>query len=181
VSESIGERIKALRIKRKMTLAELGEMAKLSISYLSQIEREKTTPSLPTLMEIAKALDVTPRYLFEVEPEGVFIIRSGTTKDEDRDILSVDINQMTPETSSGKLEVSKLVLKQNSSFEQKDQFSGEEFNYVLSGKVIIKVGSEEYMLEAGDSIHYDATQPRYWCGIEPCVVILARVASIWDL
>lgn len=182
MSESIGERIKALRIERRMTLAELGEIAKLSTSYLSQIEREKTTPSLPTLMEIAKALDVAPRYLFEAKPDGVYINRSDPKNSEEGDFLPAGINLMTPKVSSGKLEVSKLVLEHNSPVELTDQFFGEEFNYVLSGEVKIKVGDEEYVLEAGDSIHYDAFQPRYWCnmGIDPCVVILARIASIRD-
>jgi transcriptional regulator with XRE-family HTH domain len=183
MSESIGERIKALRIERGMTLAELGEIAKLSTSYISQIEREKTTPSLPTLMEIAKALEVAPRCFFESETEGVYIIRSDYKSNEECVVFPVNINKMTPDSRSSKLEVSKLVLQANSTFDLLDQYYGEEFNFVLSGKVRLNVGDEEYNLEAGDSIHYDAYQPRYWCNNndEKSVVILARVASIRDL
>jgi transcriptional regulator with XRE-family HTH domain len=64
LTKSIGERIKALRTERRLTLAGLGEKVTLSVSYLSQIERDKTTPSLSTLMDIAKVLNVGLRYFF---------------------------------------------------------------------------------------------------------------------
>ena len=67
MADSIGERIKALRSDQGLTLARLGEKTGLSTSYLSQIERDKTTPSLVTLTAIARPLNVGVRYFFETE------------------------------------------------------------------------------------------------------------------
>ena len=64
MESSIGERMKSLRVERGMTLAELAEQVNLSTSYLSQIERDRTMPSLSTLVDIAQGLKVEPRYFF---------------------------------------------------------------------------------------------------------------------
>jgi transcriptional regulator with XRE-family HTH domain len=75
MATSIGERIKQIRIERKMTLANLSEKTNISVSYLSQIERDKTTPSLASLAEIASALETNLRYFFEEKGEHVFVTR----------------------------------------------------------------------------------------------------------
>ena len=175
----IGERIKALRTERGMTLAELGDKAKLSTSYLSQIERDKTTPSLSTLLDIAKALNVGPRYFFEIEAEAAYILRSG----EEQEILTsgtpVVRMRLTPDARNNRLDVYRVQLEPHTSLKQLDSFSGEELGYVLSGELTVKVGDEQYVLSAGDSIHYDASQPYYWINAadEPCVVIWGQAAS----
>jgi transcriptional regulator with XRE-family HTH domain len=77
VAQSIGERVRALRGERKLTLAELSERAGVSPSYLSQVERDKITPSLVTLTALAASLDVQLRYFFETTNEAAFVVRSG--------------------------------------------------------------------------------------------------------
>jgi len=67
---SVGERIKLLRQKKKMTLRELSEKVGISISFLSDIENNRSNPSLERLKEIAKALDTSVSYLLgEDNPE----------------------------------------------------------------------------------------------------------------
>jgi len=175
----IGERIKALRTERGITLAELGEKVKLSTSYLSQIERDKTTPSLSTLLEIAKVLNVGPRYFFEIEAEAAYILRSGTEQNNHNSADPVLQVRLTPNTRNNKLEIYRVQLEPHTSLEQLDPFSGEVLGFVLSGELTVKVGDEQYVLSAWDSIHYDASQPYFWinAGDEPCVVIWGRAAS----
>jgi transcriptional regulator with XRE-family HTH domain len=179
--ESIGERIKALRTEQGMTLAELGEKVKLSASYLSQIERDKTAPSLSTLMDIAKTLNVEPRYFFETEAEVAYILRASGEPDSLAPDSSIARLRLTPDVGSSKLEAYRVIFQPHASFERLELFSGEEFGFVLTGELTIGVGDEQFVLAAGDSIHYDASQPHCWCnaGDEPCVVIWGRaVASL---
>jgi transcriptional regulator with XRE-family HTH domain len=179
--ESIGERIKALRTEQGMTLAELGEKVKLSTSYLSQIERDKTAPSLSTLMDIANTLNVEPRYFFETEAEVAYILRASGGQDSLAPDSSVARLRLTPDVGSSKLEAYRVILQPHASFERLELFSGEEFGFVLTGELTIGVGDEQFVLAAGDSIHYDASQPHCWsnAGDEPCVVIWGRaVASL---
>jgi transcriptional regulator with XRE-family HTH domain len=177
--ESIGERIKALRTEQGMTLAELGEKVKLSTGYLSQIERDKAAPSLSTLMDIAKALNVGPRYFFETEAEVAYILRAHGGQNSLAPDSPVARLRLTPDVGSSKLEAYRVILQPHASSEQLDLFSGEEFGFVLTGELTIRVGDEQFVLAAGDSIHYDAFQPYGWsnAGDEPCVVIWGRAAS----
>lgn len=177
--ESIGERIKALRTEQGMTLAELGEKVKLSTSYLSQIERGKTAPSLSTLMDIAKALNIAPRYFFETGAEAAYILRAGEGPDSPASHSPVVCLRLTPDLGSSKLAAYRVILQPHASSEQLDLFSGEEFGFVLTGELTLRVGDGQFVLAAGDSIHYDAFQPHCWsnAGEEPCVVIWGRAAS----
>ena len=178
--KSIGERIKALRTEQGMTLAGLGEKVALSVSYLSQIERDKTTPSLSTLMDIAKALNVGLRYFFETETEVAYVVRA----DEGQADLAPDSStaclHLTPKVGSSKIETYRVVLQPHTSPQQLAPFAGEEFSFVLAGKLTISVGDEQFVLDAGDSIHYDARQLHCWhnAGNEPCVLIWGRATSL---
>ncbi len=178
--KSIGERIKALRTEQGMTLTELGEKVALSVSYLSQIERDKTTPSLSTLMDIAKALNVGLRYFFETEAEAAYVVRADEGQADFAPDSSTVCLRLVPEVGSSKIEAFRVVLQPHTSPHQLAPFTGEEFSFVVSGKLTLSVGDEQFVLDAGDSIHYDALQPHCWCnaGDEPCVIIWGRVASL---
>jgi transcriptional regulator with XRE-family HTH domain len=174
----IGERIKALRSERGLTLADLGEMVKLSTSYLSQIERDKTTPSLATLLDIAQALNVGPRYFFEAEAEAAYILRAGTDQNHLSANPALQV-RLTPDAGNNKLEVYRVQLEPHTSIEQLDPFSGEVLGFVLSGELTLNLGEEKYILGTGDSIHYDASQPYYWSNAndEPCIVIWGKATT----
>jgi len=178
LAESIGERIKALRTEQGMTLAGLGEKASLSTSYLSQIERDKTTPSLSTLTALAKVLNVKLRYFFETEAEAACVVRADKGQDESVPD-STTRQRLTPTVGSNKLEICRVALQPHAPSEQLATFPGEEFILVLEGELTILVGDEHFSLAAGDSIHYDAAQPHCWNndGDQPCAVIWSRAFS----
>ena len=180
--ESVGKRIKVLRTKQGMTLAKLGEGASLSASYLSQIERDKAAPSLSTLMDIARALNVDPRYFFEVEAEAVYIHRADRGKDNQVPSRRIERLRLTTKLGSSQLEAYRVILQPHTAPEQLEKFSGEGFGFVLAGELTIKIGDEQFALAGGDSIHYDAFQPNCWsnAGDQPCVVIWGRAASLQD-
>ena len=177
---SIGERIKALRIEQGMTLAELGEKASLSTSYLSQVERDKTTPSLSTLVDIAAALNVRLRHFFETEAEAAHVVRADEATDRLVSDGQIARAPLSPEVGNNKLETSRVTLQPGSAAQQMPTFSGEEFVFVLAGELSVQVGDERFVLTAGDSIHHDALQPHCWRneGHEPCIVIWSR-ATAW--
>jgi transcriptional regulator with XRE-family HTH domain len=184
VAQSIGERIKALRAERKLTLAELADRAGVSTSYLSQVERDKTTPSLATLTAMAAALDVQVRYFFETTAEAAFVTRSD---DQVRSGEAVPPGNLAavgvePETISHqqlappgrpRLVVHRLQIPPGRGSGDLPAAACEEFLFVLSGLMYIDVGGESYSLSAGDSLHYDAAQPHGWRNDsdEVCTVI----------
>lgn len=175
MAQSIGERIKELRIEQGLTLADLSERTNLSISYLSQVERDKTTPSLATLMSIARALNVGVRTFFETEAEVAYVVRAEGEPDHLPQATAAERLPLTPE-GSNRLEVERVTLEPHVPPRQMALFAGEEFAFVLAGTLTVTVGGEHFTLATGDSIHYDALQPHTWSnpGDEPCVVIWAR-------
>jgi transcriptional regulator with XRE-family HTH domain len=162
LAESIGERIKALRTGQGMTLAELGEKANLSTSYLSQIERDKTSPSLTTLETIAKSLNIGLRSLFETDDEAAFVLRGskGTNTPSHHDPIMRQ--PLMPQIGNPEIEVYRITFHPRSAPEQIEQFAGEEIIYVLNGELTISISDEQFVLTAGDSIHYDALLIHSW-------------------
>jgi transcriptional regulator with XRE-family HTH domain len=182
LAESIGERIKTLRTGLGMTLAELGEKANLSTSYLSQVERDKTSPSLTTLETIAKSLNIGLRSLFETDDEAVFVLRGskGTHTPTHRDPIMRQ--PLMPQMGNPEIEVYRITFHPHSAPEQINQFAGEEIIYVLNGELTISIGDEQFVLTAGDSIHYDALLIHNWKNESNdfCTIIWGRARSLSD-
>jgi transcriptional regulator with XRE-family HTH domain len=172
--QNLGKRLRALRNDRGLTLAQLGQRVDLSTSYLSQIERGVTMPSLPKLTIIARALDVGMGYFFEDDVSSPRIVRLNqgkrlrSTDDIVAELLSADL-------SDKEIQPYRVVCQSGASRDQLPIHPGEEFGFVLKGQLTVTVGEETFVLEAGDSIHYQAFQPHSWRneGDEECIAVWA--------
>jgi transcriptional regulator with XRE-family HTH domain len=170
---SIGERIKSLRIDQGLTLAELGAKVNLSTSYLSQIERDRTQPSLTTLVNIAKALNVEPRHFFETGENSMLIVQAGQTRPVEYLNPETACYPLTPEDATSNLQVYRVVIQPGSQPYQCRPYSGEEMCFVLKGELTVAASDETHTLKAGDSIHYDALLLHGWSNqaSQPCEFI----------
>ena len=172
--QSLGKRLRELRKERGLTLAQLGQRAGLSASYLSQIERGVTMPSLATLTTIASALDVEVRYFFEDDLSAPSIVRSNQGKRLDSTAGAI-VEFLSADLSDKKIQPYRLVCRPGASTDRPATHPGEEVGFILKGQLTVTVGEETFVLEAGDSIHYQALQPHSWRneGDEECVAIWA--------
>lgn len=182
MGESIGERIKTLRQEQELTLAQLAEKSNLSASHLSQVERDKSTPSLMTLASIAQALEINLRDLFESEGDQIHVARVTDGLEEISDTSPVVRLQLTSPNSGWSLEVDRLTLHSEAPCLEFEPYSGEVLGFVLDGALVLVIGDEQIELEAGDSIHYDANQPYRLCcgGDRPCSVIWCNSPPRYD-
>jgi len=182
LAESIGERIKTLRTGQGMTLAELGEKANLSTSYLSQIERNKTSPSLTTLETIAKSLNIGLRAIFETDDEVAFVLRASKGTNAPTHSDPVVRQPLMPQIGNPEIEVYRITFHPRAAPEQIEQFGGEEIIYVLDGELTISIGDEQFILAAGDSIHYDALLIHNWRNEsnDCCTIIWGRARALPD-
>jgi transcriptional regulator with XRE-family HTH domain len=182
LAETIGERIKSLRTGQGMTLAELGEKANLSTSYLSQIERDKTSPSLATLETIAKSLNIGLRTLFETDDEVAFVLRARKETNTPTHKDPVVRQPLMPQIGNPEIEVYRITFHPRSAPEQIEQFTGEEIIYMLDGELTISIGDEQFVLTAGDSIHYDALLFHSWKNESSdfCTIIWGRARALPD-
>ena len=165
-----------------MTLAELGEKANLSISYLSQIERDKTSPSLTTLETIAKSLNTGLRYLFESDSEVAFVVRANKSPDVTNPSTPIERHPLMPLTGNPEIEVYQITIHPRNGMEENEQYAGEEIIFMLDGELTILIDDEQFILNTGDSIHYDALLTHRWKNAtsQSCVMIWGSAHSLSD-
>ncbi len=156
----VGERLRALRRSRRATLRTVAERSGLSESFLSQVERGRSSASIESLRRMADALGVSMADLFEPDRlPGPRVLRR-----DERPALSFGVLGkkllLTPrplhhlEVFAGELEVDG-----STGAEPYAHGDSEELFVVLSGTVQLELGGELFDLEPGDSIDYRSSTP----------------------
>lgn len=173
----LGNKIRMLRHRRGLTITELAEKAGVSPSLISQIERDKICPSVYSVWEISKALNVSIGYFFnDHQTNNNPVVR----KDERKKLVlgnSSAIYELLSPNLSGKIEFLRIVIEPGECTDQKQiSHEGEECGIVLQGKLLVKWGDEEYILNEGDSIYFASTVPHRYINIGDVTSI-----SIWAM
>lgn len=158
--ESINKKIRRIRREQNVTLKELSEATELSVSFLSQFEREATSITLVSLKKIAEALKVPMKDLFDDGEDhfGKFVHRGS----DGSGMMGLEKKYASYERLSGKFEgrkIESLLLRMEplrSDFEPCTH-EGEEFIYILQGRARFTVEGQEYEVGEGESIHYPST------------------------
>lgn len=158
----LGEKLKAIRIKKKMTLGEVAKKSFLTKSFISQIELNKTSPSIASLTKLASAFEVRLTDLFEEE----FNWEDVLTKKGERDSYYNKKTQLTLEplfTRRPDQKMEPLYLR----FEPGGKTDvitrkGQEFVYIIKGKVKLIFDRKEYIAEEGDSLCFKSSIPHCW-------------------
>lgn len=175
---NIGDKIKDLRLSKKMTLKELSEMTELSIGFLSQVERGLTALAISSLEKIAEALGVDLAYFFPMEKKSSQVI----VRSYEREVAQIDSAHCIHYHLSNDLETKDLfprfleVLPTTAEEPPKQyQHEGEEFFYVLEGILTLFINNERYDLYPGDSVHYDSHTQHNWINYTNKMVKLLAV------
>jgi transcriptional regulator with XRE-family HTH domain len=157
----VGALIRARRRRLHMTLQALCDAAGISVGYLSQVERDHATPSLGTLAQIARALDVGVDY-FIATPS----MEDGLTRAAERDRFSVDGSSMVYERIAADFTgnvLSSFILNVPPGYRSETvAHEGEEIIYVLEGSITQRLDDREMVLSAGDSLHFRGNHPHSW-------------------
>jgi len=182
---AIGEKLHALRLKKKIGLVELGRHTGLSAAMLSKVERGKLYPTLPTLLRIALVFSVGLEYFFSDDRKRrvLAIVRRGERKrfperPDGRDISfyfeSLDFAAVERKLSAYYAEFQPLPPGKA----RPHHHSGVEFLSVLRGKLEIRIGTEEHVLDSGDSIYFDSSAPHSYRrnSQKPCTAIVVTAA-----
>lgn len=160
--DDINEKIRDLRIQKELTLKDLSEKTGLSISFLSQVERGTSSLAITSLKKIADALDVPITYFFEGEVNQSFVVKAWERKSIKIEGSIAKYSRLGGEFSGRLLEPMLVELEPNNKSINVFSHPGEEFYYVLEGEIVFVVDDREYVLKAGDTIHYPSNLPHYW-------------------
>jgi len=181
---NIGEKIRTLRLRKKMGLVELGKHTGLSAALLSKLERGKLFPTLPTLLRIALVFSVGLEYFFREERRNaVALIRRGERqrfpdKPATNDI-SYFFESLDFAATERKLNAYYADFQPIAPEKARVHFHpGVEFLYLINGELALKVGTEEYQLQEGDSIYFDSSIPHSYrrTGKKTCDGLVVTVA-----
>ncbi|MDH4619243.1 helix-turn-helix domain-containing protein [Brevibacillus sp. AY1] len=160
----IGRKILQYRKEKGLNIRQLAEMADVTPSLLSQIERGLANPSIQTLKMIAHVLDVQLFHFFlgQTSTEEL-IVKSDKRKKiifPENELLSYEL--LSPDLS-GAIEMALMKLMPGShSSERPLQHKGEETSFILEGKVLLHMNGEVILLNQGDSVRIPSLAKHRW-------------------
>ncbi|MBE7089043.1 MAG: cupin domain-containing protein [Clostridiales bacterium] len=153
----IGSKIKRLRLQLNLSQSELADRCELTKGYISQLENDITSPSISTLRDILYALgtDLSEFFAKESEERIVFSVSDFIEKQENGMLLKWII----PNAQKNEMEPVMVELEQGASTPFDFPHEGEEFGYVLEGKICIELGKKKHVCKKGETFYYTANTP----------------------
>lgn len=154
VERSIGGLIRARRKELGLTLQELAARAELSAAFISQVERSKATPSIVSLINLARALDTDISYFVE-PPEPTSLVRRA----DDPQYVEIDspvrYARLDANIRNQRMNALIMEIPPGTALPLVHRAEGEDFFYVLEGEVEQRIGDEVFTLRQGDSAHHN--------------------------
>jgi transcriptional regulator with XRE-family HTH domain len=167
----LGAKLRQLRLRKKIALVDLGKHTGLSASMLSQLENGKLVPTLPTLARIAVVFDVGLEHFFaDKRTRRTFSIVRAAERlrfpdrvDSPAPGYFFEVLTFGATEKSMSAYLAEFPLQQSK--EARPHFhSGAEFIYVLSGQLAINYQGEDHLLDPGDTVYFDASEPHSYTG-----------------
>jgi len=155
----IGLKIKKLRLKNDLTLEELASRSELTKGFLSQVERNLTSPSIATLNDILEALGTTLGEFFKEDKEEKNVFKTEDFFVDEREGYTV--NWIVPNSQKNEMEPVLIELEPGKETFEVQPHSGEEFGYVLEGRIILVNGEKEHVVKKGETFYLNGKNFHY--------------------
>ena len=157
---NVGQRIRQLRTKNNLTQEELASRCELTKGYLSQLENDLATPSLPTLQDIVVALGTNMSQFFKEDERQEKV----TFEEEDFFVDEKDgytIRWIVPNAQKNEMEPILVTIEPGGSTYPDNPHEGEEVGYVTEGVITIVIDNEKYQAKKGESFYIACDKPHY--------------------
>ena len=163
---NVGERVKTVREQRGLSIQDIAQRTGLDAPTLLEIEAGTMAPPLGTVIKLAKALKMKMGYLISGDEDMPYTI----VRRVDRKVISrfdskkgkhygYEYQSLAPHKKDRHMEPFLVTLQPSATEEERSNHDGQEFIFVLAGKMEVRLGEEIHILEPGDSIYYDSTVP----------------------
>jgi len=157
-----GEKLRTVRERRGLTMKELATLVGISESMVSQIERNKVSPAIDTLLSIAASLDIDLEYLFaEFKREKpVRIVRANERRSVS--VPGVRYEQLAAADADEKHGIEALLLCVDVGAERGSReygHPGRELGIIIEGKALFEIGGQCHELGPGDSLSFESNVP----------------------
>lgn len=155
----IGAKIRFLRLAKALTQEELADRCELSKGFISQLERDMTSPSIATLKDILRTLGTDLRQFFTDDAQAMTVFPRedlAVKRDPENGRETV---WLVPDAQRNRMEPILVTLGPGASSVVDDPHEGEEFGLVLEGAVWVVTGSARMRARRGDSFLIRPTEP----------------------
>ena len=153
----LGKKIKRMRHQKGLTQEELADRCELTKGYISQLENDLNSPSIATLTDILVALGSSLSEFFKEETEEKVVFSKEEFIEKDSD--GVLFHWLIPNAQKNMLEPVLVELSEGVSTARDIPHEGEEFGYVLEGKIAVLLGGKQYLCRKGEAFYYNAGKP----------------------
>jgi len=156
---AIGTHLRQLRLRRRLSLAQVAKAVGISVGFLSALERSHMSASVGTLRKLARFYKANILDFFDaggkvgrqVHPADRKVLEAGEGVRMEllawgHTVMEPHLFRIAPEAGSG----------------ESYSHEGEEFIYVLRGDLAITVAGSEYLLKPGDSFYFESATPHRW-------------------
>ena len=152
----LGKKIRELRQQYNLTQGELADRCELTKGYISQLENDLTSPSIATLVDILNALGTTLADFFRENAEEKIVF----TQDEyiEKRADGMVWNWVIPNAQKNVMEPVLVELEAGASTQADFPHDGEEFGYVLEGRVAVVCGGKAHIAKKGESFYFTANR-----------------------
>lgn len=147
----IGHKVKQLRLQKGLTLEELASRCELTKGFLSQLERNLTSPSIATLYDILEALGTSLSDFFKETKEEKAVFQKNDFFVDERD--GYNINWIVPNSQKNEMEPILVEIEPGQKTFEVSPNDGEEFGYVLDGRITLVNGDSEYIVKKGETFY----------------------------
>ena len=174
---NIGNELKRLRIKNGLTQEELADRCELSKGFISQVERDLASPSISTLSDLLQCLGTDLKNFFnDAADEDVVFKEDDVFVKEYKDEGSI-INWIVPNSQKNDMEPILVEIPCGGKSFSVNPHGGEEFGYVLSGSVVIHIGSRTVKARKGESFYFIPNKNHYISANEKTGAVLIWVST----
>jgi transcriptional regulator with XRE-family HTH domain len=159
----VGLKIRDLRNKREYSLRTLADLSGLNINTLSMIENSKSSPSVSTLQQLARALEVPITAFFESEPVSKRIVFTKHDRRPEAIFGNARMQNLGKDLAGNTVQPFVVILEPGTgSGDRMIVHTGVEFVYCLSGRVLYIIDNIKYILASGDSVVFESHFPHQW-------------------
>lgn len=171
---NVGRRIRALREQRGLSLRALAERCGLSVNAISLIERGENSPTVASLHHLAQALSVPITAFFESESEQTTVyVRHNSRMHTRRNGMGIE--SLGSGLRNQQIEPFLVTLEPGAGSDSEPiTHAGQEFVHCVAGEIEYCVGDQNFRLQPGDSLLFEASQPHHFrnAGAVPAIMLL---------
>lgn len=157
----IGDKIKRLRIQNGLTQEELADRSELTKGFISQVERDLTSPSIATFIDILEGLGTNLQEFFNENINEKIVFSKEDAFETENDDLKYTLKWIIPNAQKNTMEPILIELDIDGKTKEDTPHEGEEFGYVVNGSIYIYHGVQKYRVKKGESFYYKANSNHY--------------------